>query len=265
GFLFQGQVYFHQLARRGRPALDRPAQPFIIFTENHDQVANSATGRRLHQLTSPGRARAMAGLLLLMPGTPMLFQGQEFNSSAPFYYFADHTGDLAKMVASGRELFLDQFENMAAPEMRGRLPAPDAVETFRACKLDWDETTRHASTVALYRDLLKMRREDEVLSGRTRTGIDGSVIGEEAFLLRLFGAHGDDRLLLVNFGRDLIRRSIPDPLVAPPARRRWKLHWSSEHPAYEGGGTAPVERKDGWFLAGQSMVVLKASDEDPPQ
>jgi maltooligosyltrehalose trehalohydrolase len=265
GFLFQGQVYFHQSARRGRPALDRPPHSFVLFTENHDQVANSATGRRLHQLTSPGRARAMAGLLLMMPGTPMLFQGQEFNSSAPFYYFADHSGDLAKMVASGRELFLDQFESLATQEMHGRVPPPHAIETFEACKLDWAEIKRHAGTVALHRDLLRLRREDDVLSGRSRQGLDGSVIGDEAFLLRFFGPDGDDRLLLANFGRDLIRRSIPDPLVAPPARRRWKLLWSSEHPEYGGGGTAPVERKEGWFLPGQSVVVLKASDEDPPQ
>ena len=44
----------------------------------------------------------MTALLLLMPQTPMLFQGQEFAASSPFLYFADHNPELAKLVAQGR-------------------------------------------------------------------------------------------------------------------------------------------------------------------
>ena len=38
------------------------------FSQNHDQVANSARGLRGHELTSPGRWRAMTALLLLGAG-----------------------------------------------------------------------------------------------------------------------------------------------------------------------------------------------------
>jgi maltooligosyltrehalose trehalohydrolase len=38
---------------RGTPALDLPAESFIVFLQNHDQVANSIAGQRLHALTSP--------------------------------------------------------------------------------------------------------------------------------------------------------------------------------------------------------------------
>ena len=69
--------------RRGTPALDLPPAAFVTFIQNHDQVANSGRGLRCHQLTSPGRYRAMTALLLLLPGTPMLFQGQEFAASTP--------------------------------------------------------------------------------------------------------------------------------------------------------------------------------------
>src|SRR5260370_23924964 len=78
GFLYQGQRYRWQKKRRGTPALDLPPASFINFLQNHDQVANSGTGQRCHDLTSPGRYRALTALLLLGPGTPMLFQGQEF-------------------------------------------------------------------------------------------------------------------------------------------------------------------------------------------
>ena len=98
GYLYQGQWYSWQGKRRGQPGLDVAPAAFVNFIQNHDQVANSARGLRAHQLTSPGRYRAMTALLLLAPGTPMLFMGQEFAADAPFLYFADHQPDLAKLV-----------------------------------------------------------------------------------------------------------------------------------------------------------------------
>ena len=37
-----------------RPALDLPPHAFVSYLENHDQVANTPFGRRLHQVRSPG-------------------------------------------------------------------------------------------------------------------------------------------------------------------------------------------------------------------
>src|SRR4030042_4736210 len=95
GFLYQGQLYKWQKKRRGKSALDLKPHNFINFIQNHDQVANSGKGLRVHQLTSPSRYRALTALLLLAPQIPMLFQGQEFGSSSPFLYFADHQKDVA--------------------------------------------------------------------------------------------------------------------------------------------------------------------------
>src|SRR5205085_11353811 len=103
---------------------------FVAFLENHDQVANSATGERLHQLTSPGKLRAMTALTLLGPWTPMLFQGQEFASSKPFLYFADHEVPIADAVREGRAKFLRQFPRLALPAIQQRLAAPGNEETF---------------------------------------------------------------------------------------------------------------------------------------
>src|SRR5205823_2270699 len=83
GYLYQGQRYSWQKKRRGTLSFGLPATAFVNFIENHDQVANSGRGERVHQLTSPGRHRAMTALVLLLPGTPLLFQGQEFAASAP--------------------------------------------------------------------------------------------------------------------------------------------------------------------------------------
>ncbi|WP_448207655.1 malto-oligosyltrehalose trehalohydrolase [Azospirillum sp. sgz302134] len=260
GFLYQGQWYRWQGKRRGMPALGLARPAFVTFIQNHDQIANSAKGLRAHALTSPGRYKAMTALMLLGPGTPMLFQGQEFAASTPFYYFADHEPWLAEKVEEGRAEFLSQFPSLATPEMRACLKKPHDEETFRRSKLDHAEREKHAEMWTLHRDLLRLRREDPVFSAQRVGGLDGAVLAEEAFVLRFFGEDGDDRLLLVNLGRDLNLEIVPEPLLAPPMGKEWALLWSSESSRYGGCGTAPVEVRDVWRVPGHAAVVLTPKD-----
>jgi maltooligosyltrehalose trehalohydrolase len=256
GYLYQGQYYSWQEKRRGRPAFGVPPAAFVTFTQNHDQVANSGRGLRAHQLTSPGRYRAMQALLLLGPGTPMLFQGQEFASRSPFLYFADHAPELAKLVQAGRVEFLAQFRALADPAMKPVFADPESVQTFDRCKLDFRERATHAAAYQLTKDLLKLRREDPAFRAQAVRGVDGAVLGESAFVLRFFAEAGD-RLLLVNFGRDLHLLTCPEPLLAPPVGHKWQVLLSTEDPRYDGTGTGPVETADeGWRIAGEAAVVL---------
>ena len=255
GYLFQGQWYSWQKNRRGTPTTGLHPANFVNFIQNHDQVANSLRGSRLHQLTSPGRFKAMTALFLLGTGTPMLFQGQEFAASTPFLYFADHNPELAKLVAEGRHQFLKQFSSLACPECSPHLQNPESEHTFSKCKLDFSERKRNAGCYELHRDLLKLRREDPVFNAPRPGGMDGAVLGAEALVLRFFGDDGDDRLLLVNFGADLQLTTAPEPLLAPAEDARWKLLWSSEDPRYDGFGTSPPG--DGpWRISGHSALVL---------
>jgi maltooligosyltrehalose trehalohydrolase len=267
GYLYQGQRYKWQRRRRGTPALDLPPETFVNFLENHDQVANSVHGRRLHQLTSPGRYRALTAYLLLAPATPMLFQGQEFASSAPFHYFADHQGELGRMVREGRTEFLAQFRSIATPEMMAALPDATAVETFERCTLDLAERERHGEIYQLHADLLSLRRTDPVLSAQRPRSLDGAVLGAEAFVLRFFGDEGADRLLLVNLGADLALDRVPEPLLAPPESMLWRIAWSSDDVRYGGAGIAPVETRQNWRLPGHAAVLLEprpaAGVDDP--
>jgi maltooligosyltrehalose trehalohydrolase len=258
GFLFQGQRYEWQGKPRGTPALDQPPAAFVHYLQNHDQVANSARGLRLHQLTSPGRWRAITALLLLGPQTPLLFQGQEYAASTPFLFFADHQGALAASVREGRADFLAQFPSIAPPEVRATLSVPDDEATFRRCKLDprEREADEHAAALRLHRDLLRLRREDPVLRAPRPRGVDGAVLGPEAFALRFFGGEHGDRLLLVNLGPDLALAPAPEPLLAPPAGDRWSTAWSSEDPGYGGSGAWPHDDARGWVLTGHAASLL---------
>lgn len=259
GFLYQGQWYLWQRKRRGSPALDLPPHAFVAFLENHDQVSNSLHGARLHQRTSPGRFRALTALLLLGPGTPLLFQGQEFGASAPFVYFADHGRELGEAVRQGRAKFLAQFRSAEAADTTRWLPDPGARATFERCRLDWTERERHDALWRMHADLLRGRRETQAVNDPDR--VDGAVLGERAFVLRYFSAEGGDRLLVVNLGPDLRLEPAPEPLLAPLEGRGWAVQWSSEAPAYGGGGTAPLETSANWIIPGEAAVLLQPDNQ----
>ena len=256
GYLFQGQRYKWQEARRGRPALDLAPAQFVTFIQNHDQVANSGTGERIHKLTSMARYRAMTALMLLAPGTPLLFQGQEFAASTPFLFFADHNPDLAKFVSQGRAKFLEQFPRLALPAAQARLAEPADPKTFERCKLDFSEREKNAEIYRMHRDLLRLRREDPAFRAQKPRGVDGAVLGERALLLRYFVEGDADRILIVNFGSDLHLDRAPEPLLAPPEGMRWEILWSSEDLAYGGGGTVPLETEENWQIPGEAAVAL---------
>ncbi len=257
GYLYQGQYYAWQKQRRGTSSRGVPCAAFVNFLENHDQVANFGLGWRVNQLASPGRLRTLTALTLLMPGTPMLFQGQEWATSKPFLYFADHKPELAKLVWAGRNRFMAQFESVATADMQAALPDPADADTFARCRLDWSEAATNAHWLALHRDLLRLRREVPALRPACQADVDGAVLGSAAFVLRYFAADGDDRLLIVNLGSDLKLSPAPEPLLAPPEGMAWVVQWSSERPTYGGCGTPPVERPEGWSILGESAVLLK--------
>jgi maltooligosyltrehalose trehalohydrolase len=255
GFLYQGQWYPWQGQRRGTPTRGLPRGAMVHFLENHDQVANTALGRRLHELAAPGAWRALTTLVLLGPQTPYLFQGQEMRSSAPFFYFADQPPELAKLTWEGRLAFLEQFRNLSAPGVLAEIARPDDPDTFRRCKLDWCRQDELA--LALHRDLIRMRLGSRPFSA-PELQLEGAVLGDRALVLRAFGAPldgADDRLLLVNLGADVDLTTVPEPLLAPPSRDGWTLLFSTESPRYGGRGTPPVT-DEAWNLPGGSALVM---------
>jgi len=256
GFLYQGQRYKWQKQRRGTPDLRLLPAKFVTYIQSHDQIANSGRGERVQFMTSPGRLKAMTALMLLAPGTPMLFQGQEFASSSPFYYFDDHKPDLANLVREGRANFLAQFRSLATSEMQPYLVDPGNPFTFERCKLDFSERERNRHYYDLHRDLLRLRREDPAFSAQITGGVDGAVLAAECLILRFFGEAGDDRLLLVNFGVDLHLDPAPEPLLAPPDGMTWQTLWSSEDPRYGGAGTPRLDSEDNWRIPGHAAIAL---------
>jgi len=234
--LYQGQWYSWQKQPRGTDARRHPSAAFVSFLENHDQVANTGTGQRLHQFGDRAKWRALSTLLLLGPEVPLLFQGQEEAVEQRFTYFADQQEPLAELVRKGRLEFLSQFPSMRSTETRERLPVPNDEAMFNACRLDWRETPRGRDARWLYGDLIALRQKDVVLGavGTVDVSIDSAAPTSDLVLIR-YSAGDDTRLLVINLG-PLTMCPMNDPLLSPGPGRRWELLFCSERSTYGGNG-----------------------------
>jgi maltooligosyltrehalose trehalohydrolase len=198
----------------------------------------------------------MTAWMLLGPATPMLFQGQEYSSSKPFLYFADHNPELAEAVKLGRVEFLAQFPSLTDDRVVRQLAPPSAEQTFLQSKLDREERTRHAAAYALHCDLLALRKNDPVLAHAGTIRPEGAVLGTGALLLRYIDGEHGDRLLVVNLDCDLDFTPAREPLLAAPYGARWKMAWSSDAPEYGGQGTPPFDPDGPWRMPGSSAMFF---------
>ncbi|WP_422117334.1 malto-oligosyltrehalose trehalohydrolase [Brachybacterium sp. UNK5269] len=174
---FRGEVW-------GAPV--DPASPdydghsFVTFLQDHDQVGNRATGDRLHHSLTPEQHAAAIALVLLGPGTPMLFQGEEWAASTPFTYFTDHDDELGPLVSKGRT---EEFAEMGWAE---EVPDPQQLSTFTSSILRWQEREDgdHGRILDWYRTLIALRREQADLHDPdlARTAVE--VLAEQTVLLR---------------------------------------------------------------------------------
>lgn len=146
----------------GQPVTGLSGSQFVVCTQNHDQIGNRAAGERLPALTSDGRLRIAAALLLTSPFVPLLFQGEEWGASTPFQYFTGHEDpELGKAVSAGRRAEFAAFDWDSRD-----IPDPQDPATFARSKLDWAElsTDQHASLLTWYRELIALRRKVPALS-----------------------------------------------------------------------------------------------------
>ncbi len=103
GFVYAGDYSTYRRRRHGNSSQHMPAQQFVVFTQNHDQVGNRMLGERLSQLVSLEALKLAASAVLLSPFIPLLFMGEEYGEVAPFQYFISHLdAQLVDAVRRGR-------------------------------------------------------------------------------------------------------------------------------------------------------------------
>ncbi|WP_394214774.1 malto-oligosyltrehalose trehalohydrolase [Brachybacterium vulturis] len=159
------------------------AHSFVTFLQDHDQVGNRAAGDRIHHGIAPGAQAAASALILLGPGTPMLFQGEEWAASTPFTYFTAHEEELGALVSAGRR------QEFAAMGWGKQVPDPQLRSTFESSILRWREReqTGHAAMLEWYRTLIALRREHADLRDPALATTAVEVLAEGTVLLRRGG------------------------------------------------------------------------------
>ena len=217
GWLFTGQHSAHGKAARGTDPSHMPMDRFVVCLQNHDQIGNRATGDRLNHSIDAAAWRAASTLLLTSPMTVLLFMGQEWAASSPFQYFTDLEPALGVLVTEGRRREFQDFPEFADDAARARIPDPQDPATFQRSKLDWSERERpeHAASLALYTDLLRLRRRHQALGPSKATSIETTVLDDATIALRREEA-GERYLIVIRLdgaGSSSVPHTIGTPML----------------------------------------------------
>jgi maltooligosyltrehalose trehalohydrolase len=233
GFGYEGEFDPGAGEPRGTRARRARWTSFVYCTQNHDQVGNRPFGERLHATAAKADVRAAAMLLLLLPQTPLLFQGQEYFAPQPFQYFTDHEEGLGRLVTEGRRREFAPFSAFTDLGTRERIPDPQAEATYRRSQLDLAEAAEGeaALVLAFHRELIATRRRDAVLRDYRSRRLALRTAGRGQVLTVRYTSPSGRRLLAVNFGpQAAVRLALPDP-------RTIALH--SNEGRWGGTGRAP--------------------------
>jgi maltooligosyltrehalose trehalohydrolase len=163
GFAFQGEPSAYYGVVRGTPSADLPAERFVVFVQNHDQVGNRARGERLGAEVPFDAIKLAAGLAFAAPALPLLFMGEEYGETAPFAFFTSFQDpDLTAAVRRGRAAEFARFAWPGAP------PDPGDPATFARARLDHAlaAAPRHRELREYYRRWLALRRAHPALGAR---------------------------------------------------------------------------------------------------
>ena len=161
GFAFQGEPSTYRDGARGESSADLAPTAFVGFLQNHDQIGNRALGERVAAIAPADAVRAATAALLLSPGLPLLFMGEEWAAPEPFLFFSDLGPELGPLVSEGRRREFARFPEFADPATRERIPDPQDPATFERSVLDWSRVGAavHKDWLAFHRALLTLRLE----------------------------------------------------------------------------------------------------------
>ena len=240
GFVYSWQFSRHRRKFQGSSSRQRPARQFVVFAQNHDQIGNRMLGERLAKLVDFESLKLAAGMVLLSPYLPLLFMGEEYAEDAPFLYFVSHEDqELVAAVREGRKAEFAAFRGNQEP------PDPQAPETFRASKLQWDrrERDRHRTMLAFYRQLLELRQAIPHVVSKRNLMVE-SLTRQKVMLWHRRHEWGEVSGLM-NFDTD------PQEVSLPMSQRTWVKILDSADPKWDGPGAGSLTT-----VAGRPQATL---------
>ncbi len=251
GFVYSGEYSPYRRRNQGNSSKDLPADRFVLFSQNHDQIGNRAFGERLSALVPFESLKLAAGVVLLSPSVPLLFMGEEYGEDAPFLYFVSHSDrDLIEAVRKGRK---EEFQSFA---WKGEPPDPQAVETFLKSKLRWENRRKgnHKVLYNFYKHLLALRKEIAAFSDPDRKTLEIRESEKDKLLFMRRQKDKDEIFCSFNFSREDRTTELPLP------EGTWTKILDSSDRTWKGPGSllpVKIKERQKTTIRGRSFVVYR--------
>lgn len=229
GFVYSGEYSFFRRRRHGSSSRDIPAERFVVFSQNHDQVGNRMLGERLTEVVSCEKLKLAAGTVLLSPFLPLIFMGEEYGETAPFQYFISHSeAGLIEAVRKGRK------EEFAAFGWKEEPPDPQSEATFERAKLKHELRNEgsHRILLGFYKELLYVRKTVAPLTFLSKESMEVFAIEQKKLLLIRRWKGDQEVCMLLNFSEGERACLLPIP------RGRWQKRTDSSESRWNGPGSA---------------------------
>jgi maltooligosyltrehalose trehalohydrolase len=239
-FVYDGRYSLFRGMRHGSSPAGVPSKRFVVFDQNHDQVGNRAEGKRLSAIAGIRAAKVAAALVLLSPYIPLLFMGEEYAESAPFYFFTDY-GE-ARIVEATRE---GRRKELAAQGTK--FVDPQDPMTFAASRLHRKLAGSGPNRQMLdyYARLISFRISHPAIRSERSNSEVRALAGNNTIAIRRWSSN--DELVLV-----FVLQDLPAELGGLVKEGRWSLALSSSE-----GTPATLDSTAVHTFPGLSVSVYK--------
>lgn len=251
GYVYSGDYSEYRKRNHGNSSKDRPAEQFVVFSQNHDQVGNRMLGERLSHLVSFESLKLAAGIVLLSPYIPLLFMGEEYGEETPLLYFVSHSDpDLIEAVRRGRK---EEFKSF---QWKGEPLDPQDKETFMRSKINWDkrDSGKYKVLLDFYKHLIKVRRETSALSNLDKECLDVEGFEESKILSIRRWKKNNDIFCIFNF------HETDTNFMFPLQDSEWWKILDSSDTLWKGPGSLIPKKINGGeelTLRGRSFVMYR--------
>ncbi len=228
GYVYTGEHMTYRGRRHGRVPHNTEARQFLAYSQTHDQVGNHAGSARLSGLIDFERLKLAAGAVMLSPFIPMLFMGEEYGETNPWWYFVDHRDpDLLAAVREGRNAEFAGFD------WGDEIADPGAEASFFGSKLQHHlkQEPRHKSLRRWYQELIRARRAVPALRHLSFEQQQVIAFDLEQVLLVHRWHEGNDIAALFSFAEQPVTLRLPFPAGT------WTKRLDSTDEQWQGNGS----------------------------
>lgn len=228
GFVYTGQRSQFRNRRFGSFSGVLPAKRFIVYAQNHREVGWRPDGLRLSRQVGLDSLKLAAGAVLLSPYVPLLFMGEEYGETAPFYHFTSFSSP--ETAQARREELNERCRRFG---WRSIPMDPQDEAAFQASKLNPHAAQEPQRLVLrdFHRELLRLRRSVPALFLPGKLNLEVTGWGRDRVMYVRRWCEGSEVFIGLNFSDEDMTEVLPVPTGT------WRKRLDSASEEWGGNGT----------------------------